>query len=364
MLGKLFQIGLFFLLLSCTNNGKIQKQNKVETLLDKLTTKNDIELYIRKKDTFYKKYKLKNIPQTYPARNSTEFLALAKKNNIINSFEKADFDGNGYTDLLAIGDNQDCIQVDLKDTLSEISCGYDPIVIMNFPKNKSLIYPLANNFKDILPKVLHFNGGDFLKLYQTEYHGILEKYINLNKKSDLEKKLTYKFNGFIEYNPSPKHHKIEKIDYLTSMCYGTCPIFNLTLARNSNFEFFAERFNFTEDREWKKEPEGYFKSSFSKNDFDELCAILNYNDFSNLNDYYTVSWTDDQTSILIITYDGGKTKMIRDYGLQGTFGLQLVYKKLFDLRTKLKWQKTTKFPTLNFIKITVDAAVRKQKQKK
>jgi len=52
---------------------------------------------------------------------------------------------------------------------------------------------------------------------------------------------------------------------------------------------------------------------------------------------YRVSWTDDQTSTLKITYDNGKVKTIRDYGLIGTFGLSQAYKLLFDLRGSQPW---------------------------
>ncbi len=56
-------------------------------------------------------------------------------------------------------------------------------------------------------------------------------------------------------------------------------------------------------------------------------------------DKYAVNWTDDQASILEITFDNGKVKKIYDYGLIGTFGLDRVYQLLFKLRENQKWTK-------------------------
>jgi len=66
--------------------------------------------------------------------------------------------------------------------------------------------------------------------------------------------------------------------------------------------------------------------------------LLNYIDFETLQDNYAVNWTDDQTAKLKVTYDNGKVKSIRDYGLLGTYGLDRVYQLLFELRENQKWE--------------------------
>jgi hypothetical protein len=67
-------------------------------------------------------------------------------------------------------------------------------------------------------------------------------------------------------------------------------------------------------------------------------ATLEQGDFETLQDNYAVNWTDDQTAKLKITYDNGKVKSIRDYGLLGTYGLDRVYQLLFELRENQKWE--------------------------
>jgi len=47
-----------------------------------------------------------------------------------------------------------------------------------------------------------------------------------------------------------------------------------------------------------------------------------------LKNNYSVNWTDDQTSTLTIIFKDHSRKVIRDYGMQGTFGLSAMYTKL------------------------------------
>ena len=67
--------------------------------------------------------------------------------------------------------------------------------------------------------------------------------------------------------------------------------------------------------------------------------MLNYIYFETLQDNFAVTWTDDQTATLKITYDSGKVKSISDYGLIGTYGLDRVYQLLYELRENQKWTK-------------------------
>jgi hypothetical protein len=83
---------------------------------------------------------------------------------------------------------------------------------------------------------------------------------------------------------------------------------------------------------------GKFKGKILQANYDELIGLLNYLDFPSLKDSYAVNWTDDQTSVLKITYNNGKVKEIKDYGLIGTLGLSRVYSILFDLRENQQWK--------------------------
>lgn len=147
--------------------------------------------------------------------------------------------------------------------------------------------------------------------------------------------LVYKFGDFIEENQTSTIHIIEKIEYSTTACFGTCPIFNLTINENKVAQWNAEEYNEIN----KKVVRGIFNSKITEDKYNEIVNLLNYIDFETLQDNYAVRWTDDQSSTLKITYDNGKIKSIHDYGLIGTYGLDRVYQLLFKLRENQKWTK-------------------------
>lgn len=114
--------------------------------------------------------------------------------------------------------------------------------------------------------------------------------------------MIYKFGDFIEENQSPSNHKIEKIEYSTTMYYGTCPVFNITIKADKTARWNAEMFNEIND----KEVNGKFNSKITEDKYNDIVNLLNYIDFETLQDDYAVNWTDDQSSTLKITYDNGK----------------------------------------------------------
>jgi hypothetical protein len=70
-----------------------------------------------------------------------------------------------------------------------------------------------------------------------------------------------------------------------------------------------------------------------------IVNILNYIDFKNLKDSYSVGHTDAPTAKLKVTYDNGRTKYIEDYGMRGNYGLIATYDMFRDLRFNQKWAK-------------------------
>lgn len=330
-------IQLFIILLiftSCKNKVEFIKTPIIQSELDILKSKSEIEKFIQKSDTNYKKYELKNL-QDFKRSSSNDSInrILANKLNVKTNFTKTDFDNNGYTDLLAIGDNHDCTSF-RPGTEGEESCSFSPIVLMNYGKNKTKIFHIDIAWgKSIVPKVEYLNSQPFLVIYK-------QKLIDWKKKIYSKSKtiLTFKFGNFIEYNENPKKNKITKIEFNTSGCFGTCPVYKLTLNRDSLSIFNAQYYNFSKNREitYGKE-EGVFTTTIYKMEFDKLEDIINYCDFENLNKEYSVMHTDDQTGNLKITFNNGKVKTISDYGMVGTYGLKILYEKLAELRFNEKW---------------------------
>lgn len=133
-------------------------------------------------------------------------------------------------------------------------------------------------------------------------------------------------------------YDIERIEYFTSVCFGTCPQFKIEIDKNREAVYEAIRFNFSEEF-GAPSPEGTFKGEISKNDFDLILKKLNEMDFPALQDNYRVNYTDVQTANLKIIYDGGKEKIITDYGMMGTPELKEIYQLFLELRENQNWEK-------------------------
>jgi hypothetical protein len=97
----------------------------------------------------------------------------------------------------------------------------------------------------------------------------------------------------------------------------------------------ADRYNVDKQG---NEVSGTFSAVIAPAELEQLRALLSYLAFPNLRDRYDVEWTDDQTATLTIIYDGGKVKRIRDYGMIGTHGLAMLYRRLGDLRLTQRWK--------------------------
>jgi hypothetical protein len=98
----------------------------------------------------------------------------------------------------------------------------------------------------------------------------------------------------------------------------------------------AKMFNRPDNK--SKAVSGKFSTQINEKEFTEIIDLLNYIAFPNLKNEYAVSWTDDQSCTLKITYDNGATKKIDDYGMIGTYGLNRVYEMLYELRFNQKWR--------------------------
>lgn len=126
-------------------------------------------------------------------------------------------------------------------------------------------------------------------------------------------------------------YKIERIEYFTSGCFGTCPQFKIEIDKDRKAVYTAKRFNMSQDFS-APSPEGVFEGVIDEATYNSILKKLNDMDFPNLQDRYKVDYTDAQTGNLKIIYDGGKEKMITDYGMNGTPELVEIHMVFLDLR--------------------------------
>ncbi|MEC4049642.1 DUF6438 domain-containing protein [Flavobacterium sp. SUN046] len=326
---------LLILFISCNKNEKFVKTNVIPSEIDSLKTEAEIEKYIGAKDSNYKIFKLQNIQNTktrfFPEFDSLNKI-LANKVNVKYSYVKADFDNNGYTDLLAIGDNNTNDSENPNANFEiPFTKDFNAIVLMNFSDKKTKLYDLDTDLcYPIVPKVEYINLQPFITVFKQK----TKPFCGLKGNEESKSKLTYKFDSFIEYNPEPKSYDIEKIEFSTTPCMGQCPIYNFEINEDRTVKYTGTLLYASKN--WKNVK--YLKTTISDKEFNDLKSILNYIDFVKLNDDYNVNWTDDRSSILKITYNNGKVKTIKDYGLIGAYGLKRVYEMIIKLETTHNWK--------------------------
>ena len=133
-------------------------------------------------------------------------------------------------------------------------------------------------------------------------------------------------------------HKIEKIQFVTGMCFGSCPIFEIDIKANREAEFYAQGFNYADDDE-TKEIKGVFISEIDEVQYDKVIKSLNDVDFIKLPDHYGPDDTDVQDARLIVTYDGGKVKDITINHISEVTKFDIFRSVMFDLRFNQKWRR-------------------------
>jgi len=136
------------------------------------------------------------------------------------------------------------------------------------------------------------------------------------------------YSGFVEYN-NITENDIEEISLSTSGCFGECPIFDLAVGSDGTAVFNAIAYN---------DHKGKLQCEIDSASLDKLFRLANYIHPKSLSDGYSVNWTDDQTATLTVTFKDGSIKIIKDYGMIGTFGLERLYNAIFRLRRSQNWE--------------------------
>ncbi|WP_343610630.1 DUF6438 domain-containing protein [Chryseobacterium oranimense] len=137
--------------------------------------------------------------------------------------------------------------------------------------------------------------------------------------------------------------KYSKIEYEAGACFGSCPIFTMTINPDRTAVLEAEHFNFSKDfskGEFSKPREGTFKATIKEADYNKLVTLLNSLDVKNLKDKYgSRNVTDLPTSYLRINFTDGTSKNVEDYGKNGREKLREVYTFIEELRHNQQWTK-------------------------
>jgi len=264
--------------------------------IDNLQTREDVLQFLRKRGH----KRLDDIFVTDDKIPDTSTFGKSK-------FFKLDLDQNGLTDLVVNG----------KYLLAVTDRGNEKYLINYIDRGMFL-----SLFKFTLTNIIYINQKPLLAIKGRSW-------FKSNLDSIRMDTLILRPGGFAEYNPSPDKLTIEEIYLETSGCYGTCPIFELSIKANKSATFNAIEYN---------EKKGNFKTTINDSTYQQLIETINYIKLQSLKNKYRVNWTDDQTVTLEIKYNNGQVKKIEDYGAIGTFGLESLYNQLFNLRHTQDWK--------------------------
>ncbi|WP_131558222.1 DUF6438 domain-containing protein [Pedobacter frigidisoli] len=281
--------------------------------VDQLKTDSDVNEFVKNMNPDFAKdkYGKFKIRTTDSIAKHLSCDGIFKSWNIKN-WEKADITNDGLTDLVFIAYWYDYISYAL------IDIGNNTFKLFRFSKS-----PFENCE---LVKPIKIGKNNYLKLYRkTSEIDTLNKQPFIYKTVVIIDTLVFKFNDFIELNkPYYVKSEIESIEINTGYCFGSCPSFNLILYKDSRANF--EGIGYTKQL-------GKSSKRLSPEIFKELSESIQYININSLKDNYAVNWTDDQTATLTITFKDKSKKQIRDYGMQGTFGLSAIYAKLMNIST-------------------------------
>jgi hypothetical protein len=286
--------------------------------IEKLTTTDEVLRFVSKLAPQYGTISSKFHFQLTTRRGSSDSLVKAYH---LQSFEKADLDGNGLTDLIFNGSQ---ITYSASDTFE------DPLslAILSFEKDSFYVSDLSlDHFEDIAAHPILLEGKPYVQTIRVtqshtdgEYHA--EYHIDT---------LGWEFNAFIE-KKMPVKRKITQIDYISwnGLSFST----NITLRIiNDSVRLKKERFKSFDGVEHG----GVFLARLDHHIEERLYGLLDAMDFVRLKDSFSIRASDATTGILKITYDNGQTKMITDYGTCGTYGLAELHQLLYGLTETQDW---------------------------
>lgn len=279
--------------------------NKVDSLI----TDSDVNDFVKSENPQFVKDKFGKF-QIQPTDSLLKNLACNGifANWNIKNWEKVDVTNDRLTDLVFIAYWYDYISYVFIDQ------GNNKFKLCRFSKN---------SFENCeLIKPIKIGTKNYLRLFRkTQQPDLTSKIPFSYKEVIITDTLVFKYNSFVELE-APGNDIVKSIKMNASGCDGSCPIFNLTLYPSGKGDF---------EGIGSIKTKGKSSKILSIDIFKELSDLANYINIKKLNDQYQVPWTDDQTATLTITFENGLKKTIRDYGMQGTFGLSALYSKMTSL---------------------------------
>jgi hypothetical protein len=309
------------LLLGLLDTSFVISQNIADLDTDEKTL-----VFVRKLNNYYYQKAFINPPKK--VFGLRDYKARIKKFGAF-SYEKADFDSNGVTDLLFNGyyddyeGNKDCRRISF--------------VVLSYGNNSFKVKELTHGpfIEFFTAKKITINGHDCIVTLKTEGEFKAPKSYILRDKVDT---LNCIDEEFIE-RVSPNTDTINQIEFCVFGGLGSFATLRLSITDTNTI---MESEPTLRERKSAIDSGGVFQTKIESAVYSKITGLLKHIDFSHLDDQYRVKWSDDLFGSLKITYNGNKVKTIRDYGLIGTYGLAALQNQLIELRNSQHWSRLSK----------------------
>ena len=237
-----------------------------------------------------------------------------------------DFDNNGKTDLLFNG------YIDYYPT--NALCSRVCLVILDMGKDSFQIKELTLSTIELLvAKTLMIDGRPYIQTLkiQDEYNAELKK--NVLRKT--VNTLAYVFNSFIERS-TLHDYAIQQVKYCVDPAMIGFDGFTMTISADSIILMAGK----SRIPECATDSGGRYAVKLDPRVQIRIFGILNYINFPDLKNEYTVNADDDLDGYIQVVYNNGEIKRIHDYGRIGTFGLKVLQDAFFELRKTQPWTRT------------------------
>jgi hypothetical protein len=305
------------LLLALLDTSQLFCQN-----IDSLRTKEEVLSFVRKLNPIYSNV---YIDPPKPVFGLDDYQARIKSFGSF-AYEKADFDGNGLTDLLFNG------YVD--DYEGNKECKRFAFVVLSFGKDSFQIKELTQGhfIQFFAARKIPIEGNNCIVTLNVEGEFIDDSKVYVYH--NITDTLNYVAGEFIE-RCAPNKDTIDKIEFCAFGGLGFFAGIKLSI---------TDTFCIMESGTSLQKPHstidsgGIFQTTLDWATHAKILGLLQNIDFTHLKDDYQVSWSDDLFGLLKITYNKNKVKVIKDYGLIGTYGLAALQNVLIELRDSQHWK--------------------------
>lgn len=231
-----------------------------------------------------------------------------------------DFNGDGKKDLIFNG------------RLTRL----ENAVVAFISTGDTLMHKMVSSHFDIFPHSIALLGKNGLPLLE---YGRIRNMIDKNwRESYVMDTLIFKFDDFIEYQPATDATlKFDSLTYrATSPWTGDRTPF-IRIYANGQFQYTMPRFVKEENHTFIVQDT--FTSTLTPAQVEELQQLLRAVTFYSLADNYKLENVYDMaTARTTVYFNNGTSKGIRDYGMEGTLGLRLLYRRIKQLKDQARWE--------------------------